>query len=189
METQWYSRGMYEGERWGMTENIVQSQKEWDNAARYLQTRRRADQAVGENTFTKYGRGFGGCLRGCTISWHRIWDDGFIHEEELGHYITKSSWKKGRPALNEPLQSKWAESGTPLLRLTRTSEVREQTPPTPTVISPPEAQHLRLVMCRYWTSIRWPRLKWHIGFCCAQWWIQLEGINQPEVIPTGYCVA
>ncbi|KAG8291006.1 hypothetical protein J6590_071275 [Homalodisca vitripennis] len=47
-----------------------------------------------------------------------------IHEEELGHYISKSSRKKGRPALNQPLQSKYAGGGTPLLRLTRTSETK-----------------------------------------------------------------
>ncbi|KAG8257099.1 hypothetical protein J6590_056357 [Homalodisca vitripennis] len=45
-----------------------------------------------------------------------------IHEEELGHYISKSSRKKGRPALNQPLQSKQTGVGTPLLGLARTSD-------------------------------------------------------------------
>ncbi|KAG8293059.1 hypothetical protein J6590_027166 [Homalodisca vitripennis] len=45
------------------------------------------------------------------------------------------SGEKEKPALNQPLQSKLAGSGTSLLRLAKTSKVREQTPPTPTVIS------------------------------------------------------
>ncbi|KAG8310882.1 hypothetical protein J6590_055036 [Homalodisca vitripennis] len=78
--------------------------------------------------------------------------------------MVMSPGNKGRPALNQSLQSKQAGSGTSLLRLARTSEIREQTPPTPTVIShsrldlsncprTPESRHLRLVMCRSWTDI------------------------------------
>ncbi|KAG8290147.1 hypothetical protein J6590_089140 [Homalodisca vitripennis] len=47
-----------------------------------------------------------------------------------------SSRKKGRPALNQPPQSKQAGGGTPLLRLPRTSDIlRELTSLTPTVTS------------------------------------------------------
>ncbi|KAG8242144.1 hypothetical protein J6590_071496 [Homalodisca vitripennis] len=46
-----------------------------------------------------------------------------IHEEELDTNLkVMSPQKKGRPALNQPLQSKQAGGGTPLLRLARSSD-------------------------------------------------------------------
>ncbi|KAG8302586.1 hypothetical protein J6590_028495 [Homalodisca vitripennis] len=63
-----------------------------------------------------------------------------IHEEELGHYISKSSRKKGRPALNQPLHvslqaAKYAQvyqkevTGTPesILFMTPTTTSAEET--------------------------------------------------------------
>ncbi|KAG8281292.1 hypothetical protein J6590_061627 [Homalodisca vitripennis] len=72
--------------------------------------------------------------------------------------------------LNLPLQSKLAGGGTPLCQgWQEPLTLKEQTPPTPTVISrrrlylsnyacTSESRHLRLVMCRSWISIRLPRL-------------------------------
>ncbi|KAG8273188.1 hypothetical protein J6590_025620 [Homalodisca vitripennis] len=97
--------------------------------------------------------------------------------------------KKEKPALNQPLQSKQAGSGTLMSKLAPLT-LREQTPPTPIVISRSRLELLnhscstvsrrfQLVMCRSWIAIWMPGFVTH-RFFLYPLWFQLEGINQPE---------